>query len=1188
MKKNYSGISYKLILSLSLFVFITNISFSQTINKWFQDGKIYFKIKDDKNIYLPSVGKEVNLKDAYFLNDIKAQYQITKIEKPFYTADDIKLQNTYKLEFENIYLVEDLINELKNNPLIEYAEHAPIYYTSYAPNDNYYVNNNQNYWLLGNANLRWHLDAINAEGAWDISQGDPNIVVAVLDNAIWTSHPDLVNKVVSQVDLGDNDNDASPPAAEYIWSHGTHCAGLIAAESDNNIGVASIGFDVSIMAIKLAPDASGGQAMTAGFEGIIWAADNGADVISMSWGSPQFFITMQNTVNYAYNKGCVLLAAAGNNGDGAETSQNPAIPVNYVGYPAALEHVIAVASTDSDDSKSSFSEYGTWIDVCSPGGFDAQTGGFFSVLSTTYSDAGDFLSIISGTGGGAASWNVTGKYDCMQGTSMACPVAAGLAGLMLSVNPDLTPEELKAIMQATCDNIDAQNAAFIDSIGAGRINAAAALNAVQDSMLANPFTADFEASAVVIAEGGIVDFTDLSTGTPISWNWTFEGGNPATSNLQNPTGIQYDNAGVYSVTLEASDGTYTDTELKTYFIIVGATSGANSAWLPQSTGFTSQFRGILDISIVDPLTVWAVSYDGTSGTMTKDFTKTTDGGNTWIPGVIDALSNHDVANISAIDDQTAWVAMYDANGGGGIYKTIDGGASWNQQTSASFSNASSFANVVHFFNANDGFCMGDPINSEFEIYTTSDGGANWTLVPGANIPNPTSGEMGWTAVYDAVGDIAWFGTNTGRIYKTLDKGLNWTVVSTGEANVSEISMNDDMNGIMMAAVYDQTSGALTSWAMRKTNDGGATWNVVNPIGTYYKSDMAAVPGVPGKVISTGVSQNPPESGSAYSLDYGATWTMLDDSIQYTMVDFYDDTTGWAGGFNLDATTEGIWKWLGIPVSSAPVFTSTPALTVLVDSNYVYNVTVSDPFFLPLTISATTLPSWLTFVQLTDSTALLSGTPMVGDIGTHNVVLEANNGTDMTSQPFTIEVLSGVPYFTSTPSTAFIYVNDTYNYDATAVDNNGTFVTYGYDELPTFMTMTDYGNNNANFNGIADVAGYKDFDIWITDGIDTVHQVWTILVKPLVNVAEIENNKLFGLYPNPSNGILNIELNNSQDGDDLNINIFDIAGQKLNNYSFINTNKKFKESINIDYLVKGIYLIEIISNDISIKEIFIKE
>ncbi|MFH2144289.1 MAG: S8 family serine peptidase [Bacteroidota bacterium] len=1143
-------------------------SFSQTVNKWNHDGWLYFKVIDTENIEIPSYGKYVDLKNVKFLNPFIEEYGLVEIIKPFYTADDIKLQNTYKVHFTEIQKINDLIRDLSLLSFIEYAEPAPIYYISYTPNDTYFVNNNVNYWLLGDANTRWHLDVINAEAAWDISKGDTNIIVAVLDNAIWTDHPDLQNKIAIQIDLADDDSTASPPAAEYIWSHGTHTSGLIAAESDNSIGVASLGYNVRLMAVKLASDASDGQAMTAGFEGIVWAADHGADVINMSWGSPQFFITMQNTVNYAYNKGCVLLGAAGNNGDGAETSVNPAIPVNYIGYPAALEHVIAVGSTDSDDAKSSFSEYGTWIDVCAPGGFDTQTG-IFSVLSTTYSDAGDILSLFSGTGGGAAAWGISGKYDCMQGTSMACPVASGLAGLMLSVNPNLTPEELTAIMKATCDNIDAQNTQFIDSIGAGRINAAAALQSVLDSMALSPVTADFMASNVVIPLGHAIDFTDLSIGSITSWSWTFDGGNPGTSTDQNPTGIQYDTTGIFSVTLYVSDGTNNDTEIKTYFIIVGQGSSGNSAWLPQATGFSAQFRGILDISIVDPNTVWAITYDGTSGTMTKDFTRTINGGNNWLSGNIDVATNYDVANISAINEDTAWVAMYDANGGGAILKTTDAGQTWVHQTSALFNNASSFANVVHFFNENDGFCMGDPINNEFEIYITVDGGDTWTAVDGTNIPNPQSGEMGWTNTYYAVNDTAWFGSNTGRIFKSIDKGATWNVYTSGEANVSGISMHDGLNGIMLAAVYDQTTGALTSWNMRKTNDGGETWQSVTPVGNYFKSDMSAVPGVPGKIISTGISQNLSECGSSYSLDYGTSWTLLDDSIQYTMVEFFDDTSGWAGGFNLDSLIEGIWKWLGVPITGNPVITSIPLTSVVVNDTYIYNITASDPNSLPLTIVADTLPVWLTFNQLTDTTAIITGVPDSTDVGNHFVQISASNGIQSVSQPYSIEVLTDIPFFTSSPTTSFIYVGDTVNYLATADDYNGTPLTFGYNLLPSFASITDNGNNTADVYGIADSAGYKYFDIWVTDGIHTVHQTWVRLVKPISGINEYSVDDLINIFPNPAKDFISFVVKGECDIN--NISVYNILGELIHTETDINKSYYF---LDISNVYSGVYVVEL--------------
>ncbi|MEA3448811.1 MAG: S8 family serine peptidase, partial [Bacteroidota bacterium] len=590
------------------------------------------------------------------------------------------------MDFDKIHEVKQLVKEMNNLPEIEYAEKAPLFRISLTPNDTFYNNTLDGGLLLGTAEADWHLTNINAEAAWDITTGDPNVVVAILDNAIYVDHPDLQNKIVEQVDLGNGDNDPSPPDTTYIWSHGTHGAGLIAAETNNEIGVSSIGYNISLMAIKLGDDASDGQAMAAGFEGIVWAADHGADVINMSWGSPQYFITMQNTINYAYNKGCVMLGAAGNNGNGMETQMDSTIPVNYVAYPAALDHVIAVGSNDVGDNKSNFSNYGTWIDVLAPGGYynEGLLGvGAFTVLSTTISEAGDLNSILDGTGGGAAEYGVSGQYDLMQGTSMAAPVTSGLCGLMLSANPDLTPEKLTAILKATCDNVDAENTEFIDSIGAGRINAAAAVQAAQDSVV--ELVADFEASEVVIPVDGTVDFTDLSLGTPTSWNWEFEGGTPETSTAENPSTITYSEEGVYQVTLTVSNADTNNTEVKTNFIIVGSDSDiAETAWIPQHTHFASQYRGVFQTAIANDTTAWILTYDGTGGSITRDFARTSDGGENWIPDTIDAPDNLAPGCITAVNDLKAWVAMYDVNGGGGIYHTSDGGENWAEQPTAAF------------------------------------------------------------------------------------------------------------------------------------------------------------------------------------------------------------------------------------------------------------------------------------------------------------------------------------------------------------------------------------------------------------------------------------------------------------------------------------------------------------------------
>ncbi len=873
---------------------ISTILHAQTLSPDIQDGRVYFKIKDNVSSNISSIHGIADISKISYISGIIQKYNINSCTNPYFGEKDDRLQRTWLLQFSDYSMIDELIRELSENPDIEYVEKVPIFKLFLTPNDTYYGSLSS---ILGTVNAKWHLDKIQADSAWGLNQGSAGVKVAVLDNAIWVSHPDLVNKVVTAIDLADGDNDPTPPSADLSWSHGTHTTGLVGAQTNNNLGVASIGYHTSIMAVKVARNSDG--ALVSGYEGIIWAADNGADVISMSWGTTQYYQTMQNIINYAYNKGCVMLASAGN--DGNDTIQ----------YPAGLDHVISVGSTDESDALSSFSCYGPSVDVCAPGGMANGGVGLFSVLSTTYSDASYI--------GGAALFGVSGKYDIMAGTSMSCPIAAGLCGLMLAVDSTLTPEKLENILKLTCDNIDAQNPSFIGMFGAGRINAYKALKMVQDSAVA--LVADFSASETVILAGGGINFTNLSAGNPTAWSWSFPGGTPAASNDTNPMNIVYQVPGIYPVTLTITDGVNSNTETKTNFILIKDLP--SSVWIPQSTAFTAQYRGIRNISIVDHNIVWVSAYDGSGqGAVILEFARTWDGGATWAPGSITGVpSGLDISQLFAANKDTAWAALWgNTSGGNAIYRTDDGGLSWSAQPSAQFSGSSAFPNLIHFWDANNGVCMGDPNGGYFEIYTTVDGGTNWNRVPQADIPAPANGEYGYNGGkdYDVVGNTIWFGTNKGNVYKSADRGLHWTKSATGSAEVSNITFSDDNHGIMEYKVYNSTTGAITTFVMKRTSDGGTTWLPLTPQGDYFKSDISAVPGKPGMYISTGISQNLPDNGSAFSLDYGQSWTMIDDSIQYTCVKFLDINTGWAGGFNQSATTEGIWKWKGLIQDSVTI------------------------------------------------------------------------------------------------------------------------------------------------------------------------------------------------------------------------------------------------------------------------------
>lgn len=407
---------------------------SQNVYTEFVDGQVYLKIKEQFPVkYLSD---KASIKDFSFLEKVKQQFDIQRVRASFYFAKEPQLNHVLRVYFNDAGKVEQLIKFLEDQPEVEYAEKVPLHRKSLTPND------------LGANNTgstgQWFLHKINAQLAWDISLGSSAIKVAVVDDAVQVTHPDLNDVCLPGQDVSDGDNDPNPPNANF--SHGTHVAGIVGAETNNGSGIASIGFGISIIPVKATNDA---EFITDGYEGVVWAINNGADVINMSWGGSGGSQTGQNIMNTGNNAGVVLVAAAGNDN------------VSTTFFPAGFNHVISVASTSSTDAKSSFSNYGSWIDISAPGS---------SIRSTLPSTT----------------------YGINSGTSMASPLVAGLCGLMLSANPLLTPQEVLDCLQLTADNINAQNGSFIGQLGGGRINAQAALQCASASALA------FDASVLSI------------------------------------------------------------------------------------------------------------------------------------------------------------------------------------------------------------------------------------------------------------------------------------------------------------------------------------------------------------------------------------------------------------------------------------------------------------------------------------------------------------------------------------------------------------------------------------------------------------------------------------------------------------------------------------------------------------------
>ncbi|PWL31356.1 MAG: hypothetical protein DCO96_03945 [Fluviicola sp. XM-24bin1] len=401
------------------------LSNAQTVYEWYQDGIVVFQMKTDAYYNFPVREKAVDFDQIPFIAQLKDEYDITSMIQMHPNDPDELLRHTFQINFDMWAQVDNLIAAIRQNPDVEYAEKKELHRHFLTPND------------LGansaSGTGMWHLYTMQAQQAWDLSTGDPNIVVAVTDNAILTTHQDLQNKLVQGYDAPTGGTDPNP-CGSNDGNHGTHVSGTVGAQTDNNIGVSSIGFNVSVMPVKIG-NCNG--ALTHGYEGINYAANNGADVINMSWGGGGFSNYGQNICNAAWNAGSILVAAAGNDG------------VSTVFYPAGYNNVISVASTTTNDSKSGFSQFGTWIDIAAPG----------SAIRSTYA-------------------NSNSSYARIQGTSMASPNVAGLVGLIKSYVPGATNQDIINCLYSSADNIDAANPNYIGQLGAGRINAFAALQCI--------------------------------------------------------------------------------------------------------------------------------------------------------------------------------------------------------------------------------------------------------------------------------------------------------------------------------------------------------------------------------------------------------------------------------------------------------------------------------------------------------------------------------------------------------------------------------------------------------------------------------------------------------------------------------------------------------------------------------------
>ena len=566
-------------------------------------GRLIVKLKEGvrpKKIGVTEPGKLTT--EISSLDKLNEKYQIKKInplfpdEYPPAPGSSLEdLSGFFVLEFSDSINLEEISQAYLNDPAIQTAEPDMICPLDRIPNDPDFY-------------LQWHLKRgddhdIDAPEAWDIEVGDPFMILAIIDTGILWSHPDLSAAVWtnSKEMVGDANGDGCPGICgvdddgdgyidegevadddengyvddlrgwDFVTSgmgncyvnedcseedndpkdydgHGTHCAGIAAAVTNNSKGVAGIagGFSPAeggckVMALRVGWTSADG---TKGYVGMSYVANainyarkKGAKVINCSWGS-SYLSYLESAVNNAIASDILICKAAGND-DSEETE-------DYLNNRA---DVIKVAATDRYDHKASWSNYGTWIDISAPG----------VDIHSTYSYA------------------YSPTYATLSGTSMSSPVVVGVAGLIRAKKPSLTRQEVTNLLKTYADSIDYLNPGFEGKLGAGRVNA--------NNIISRMPTARFYATNTFGVPPCTVQFSDSSSGEGLyAREWNF--GDDSTSTELNPSHI-YLNPGTYSPSLTVWGSLGSETTVKESFVGVRA----DTAELPAKLAYPEE-KGI--------------------------------------------------------------------------------------------------------------------------------------------------------------------------------------------------------------------------------------------------------------------------------------------------------------------------------------------------------------------------------------------------------------------------------------------------------------------------------------------------------------------------------------------------------------------------------------------------------------------
>jgi subtilisin family serine protease len=776
-------------------------------------GKIIVKFKENSAILAKSPKQKMMTLQGMLPTNIE------NLAAPYENIFDSKFEDKFGIEriheievLENVDIL-NLINYFNNREDVEYAE--PVYaryISAVEPNDPGYA-------------TQYAPKITDCPRAWDLTTGE-GVLIAIVDNGVFYNHPDLeANMWVNEadpVDGIDNDNngyvddyrgwdfvgnsngqqfypDNDPKPTDSGVSHGTHVAGCAAAVGNNNIGVIGPAFNAKIMPVKIGPDNPQTMAVYEGYKGILYAAKMGADIINCSWGGGGYTQSEKEIIDQALSYGSIILAAAG----------NEAKPMEYYAqYPAMYEGVISIGASNSDDEVAeSFTNYGWYNCIYAPG----------EQIYSTFPTVG---------------------YEKQNGTSMACPVASGIAALIKSIHPEYTWKEMYHQLRSTSEDVFSGDGVDKDDLRMlyfGRVNAYHATYFNNPNIEADPMPG-ISISELVIDDGAEY----ISTYEEHDITLRIKNYLGDAENLQIEI-VAYDSFIELEYEL-VSTAVFASKEEMT--IPVKATLNEMNPWHEGSARVLVKYKadnGYDDLEMIEiPISMESVNstniltpipsfyYAGAVNAYSPDFNSC------WIAGyyyngygplfaVIEA--NQFNFNTPQGFYYEYFTSVYAFDSKHGIFGTSRGNLAVSTNGGNSFektnlTHITGFINDVAFLNKTHGVVIGKPMNGKFGIGYTTDGGVSW--LASNDSPEASGNETPVSGAFDfnKEGSV-WFGTSTGRVFRSRDGGQKWSAGKKihADGKVAALAFLDENNGL---ALYSVKSGGEAT-TIAATSNGGYIW-----------------------------------------------------------------------------------------------------------------------------------------------------------------------------------------------------------------------------------------------------------------------------------------------------------------------------------------------------------------------------